>query len=236
MLRATVAIRTALTGCTLTALALPAAAAVSLKALANDPCLMVPRATVAELFDAPEAEIEQSELKLSRRGVCTTEWSGANRIIAIETEVQTLENKKKAAQRFKSSTRSVSREEMAKAAQLLRERLDAADKSGKTQKSERAKRTEKSIIGGLAQNPVEFEDISGIGDEARLDVNEGKLVVRKGSAIMNITAYSGPNMPKPEKFDVKSMTQLGKSWKKDILPQRKQQTLELAKVVFKQLK
>ncbi len=227
-------IRTTLTGCILAMLALPAAAA-NLETLADDPCLMVPKATVAELFDAPEAEVKQRELKLKQRQRCTVEWSGAGHSVSIEAQIETLDSKELAAERFKSSTRSVSREEMAEAAQKLRDHLDATNKANGSQKSDNARRAENSIISVAGQSSIDFEDVQAIGDEARFDLNEGKLVARQGAAIITIKAYSGPDMPMPTKFDTKTIMKANRTWKKDTMPTRKQQTLQLAEALFKSL-
>ncbi|NYT84986.1 hypothetical protein [Pollutimonas harenae] len=216
-------------------LALPAAA-VDLETLADDPCLAVPGATVAELFGVPEAEIKQRELKMKRRLVCTTKWSGADNSLFTEVQIEIMDSQEKAAKRFKSRTRSVSREEMAKAAQILRDKLDAADKTNKSQKSDSAKRAENSIIGAASQTPIEYEDVDAMGDEARFDLSEGKLVARQGAAIITIEAYSGPDMPMPGNYDVKSILKADRTWRKDTMPARKQQTLQLAETLFKRLK
>ncbi|TEA79325.1 hypothetical protein [Allopusillimonas ginsengisoli] len=231
----TTTIRTTLAGYVLAMLALPATA-IDLETLADDPCLMTPGATVAELFDVPEAEIKQRELKMKRRQMCTTKWSGADHAVFTEARIEIMDSQEKAAKRFKSRTRSASREEMAAAAQILRDKMDAADKTNKSQKSDSAKRTENSIIGAASQTPIEFEDVDAMGDEARFDLGEGKLVARQGAAIITIEAYSGPGMPIPSKRDVKSMIKADREWRQDTMPARKQQTLQLAETLFKRLK
>jgi len=231
----TTTIRTTLAGYVLAVLALPAAA-VDLETLTDNPCLMVPSATVAELFDVPEAEIKQRELKMKRRQICTTKWSGADHSVFTEAQIEIMDSKEKAAKRFKSRTRSVSREEMAAAAQILRDKMDAADKTNKSQKSDSAKRTENSIISAASQTPTEFEDVEAMGDEARFDLGEGKLVARQGTAIITIEAYSGPGMPMPSKRDMKTIIKADRAWRKDTMPARKQQTLQLAESIFERLK
>lgn len=231
----TTTIRTTLAGYVLAILALPAAA-VDLEALTDNPCLMVPSATVAELFDVPEAELKQRELKMKRRQICTTKWSGSDHTVFTEAQIEIMDSQEKAVKRFKSRTRSVSREEMAAAAQILRDKVDAADKTNKSQKSDSAKRAENSIIGAVSQTPIEYEDVEAMGDEARFDLGEGRLVARQGKAIITITAYSGPDMPMPSKRDMKSIIKADRTWRKDTMPVRKQQTLQLAETIFKRLK
>src|SRR3546814_3666931 len=69
---------------------------------------------------------------------------------------------------------------------------------------------------------IQFEDVEGVGDEARfaLTVGAGDLHVRVGNLYFTTAAYSGATMPMPERLTGSSMLAANKKWRHDTMPQR----------------
>src|SRR3546814_10108766 len=64
---------------------------------------------------------------------------------------------------------------------------------------------------------IQFEDVEGVGDEARfaLTVGAGDLHVRVGNLYFTTAAYSGATMPMPERLTGSSMLAANKKWRHD---------------------
>src|SRR3546814_2589712 len=84
---------------------------------------------------------------------------------------------------------------------------------------------------------IQFEDVEGVGDEARfaLTVGAGDLHVRVGNLYFTTAAYSGATMPMPERLTGSSMLAANKKWRHDTMPQRKEAAIKLARAVVQSL-
>src|SRR3546814_6493344 len=95
-----------------------------------------------------------------------------------------------------------------------------------------------AIVGsGSGSAGIQFEDVEGVGDEARfaLTVGAGDLHVRAGNLYFVASAYAGPGMQMPEKLTGASIIAADKQWRRDTVPQRKDAATKLAKAVVQSL-
>lgn len=189
---------------------------------AKGPCPLIADSAVARTFGLPaNATIGHTNVKLAGLS-CSFDWDDKHQLLVAKVRLQEKKSVKQAADAFERSTRSMTKEDMARAAEVLRQRMEKSGQNSSTKAAGNA------LIGAATREPIVFEDVRGVGDEARYDASdEGTLVVRKGKNIYRITAYYGAQMSGSR--DLKHH----KQWLQDTRAQRKQQAVELARAVLK---
>lgn len=76
-----------------------------------------------------------------------------------------------------------------------------------------------------------FEDIAGLGDQARVDTRNGDVHVRRDRVYFTLNAYYGPGMPSaPHQPVVRSGAEARATWVHATLPQRRLAATELARM------
>jgi hypothetical protein len=88
-----------------------------------------------------------------------------------------------------------------------------------------------------------FEDVKGIGDEARESTADGELWVRVGNMTFITRAYRGDKMPTPKiemkagdtKAYMKKMMAANREWTKKTLPERQKATRKLTRAIIEKL-
>ncbi|MCZ2420262.1 MAG: hypothetical protein LC123_10525 [Burkholderiales bacterium] len=185
------------------------------------PCPFVADSVVAKAFALPAgAALEHTNVKLG--GVsCSFNWEGGRQRLVAKVRMQEEKTLKRASERFERSTRSMSAEDMARAAELLRQRMEKSGQSSSTQAAGKA------LVGAATREPIVFEDVGGVGEQARYDAaHEGTLVVRQGKHIYRISAYYGAGTPEPGNLA------RHKQWLQDTSAERKQQAIGLARAIL----
>ena len=202
-------------------------------AIEKNPCELAPAEMVADLFEVPAADLERES---SMSSACVYSWENGDETERLDVKVNVSdvdENAERAASNFRSVTRGMSGADLDRAMAGVKEkaasdaRLDAA-----------GKKAADAIAGSSSGSAgIQFEDVEGVGDEARfaLTVGAGDLHVRAGNLYFTASAYSGPGMQMPDKLTGASIVAADRQWRRDTMPQRKDAAIKLAKAVVQSL-
>lgn len=199
-------------------------------AVEDAPCTLLTPEIVAAVFDVPVSGLERAHSMSSK---CAYSWEGGERTLQASLDVSGVyEDAESAARRFRSATRGMSSEALDDAMQ------DVAAKAREELHGAGAKRAADAVAGtpGSADGIV-FEDVRGVGDEARMaqTVGAGDLHVRAGNLNFVVAAYSGPAMPSPDSFDPGAIMAASNAWRTQTLPERERAATELARAVVASL-
>lgn len=202
-------------------------------AIEETPCALVTPEMVAAVFDVPAADLEQSQSRAMSSCTYTREGDGEG----LEATVGVggvYEDAEKAASRFRSTTAGMSGEKLDRAMAGVRK---SAQDSGDLDTAGERDAADKIMDNSNNSAGIQFKDVEGVGDEARLalTVGAGKLYVRAGNLNFTVTAYSGPDMKMPAKLDAGAIMDADKQWRRETMPQREQAAVKLAKAVVASL-
>lgn len=76
----------------------------------------------------------------------------------------------------------------------------------------------------------DFQDVAGLGDQARIDTGNGDMHVRDGGLYFTLNAYYGPAMPKVMPMPVPaSAVDARAEWWQGTIPQRRQAAMRLVR-------
>lgn len=197
------------------------------ESLEDEPCAVVTKETVAAVFDIPAGEITADSGMF-----CTYEWEGGGRTVDVTVHINSVaEDAERAASRFASATRGMSGADLDRAVDDIKQR---AAESGEL-KGDGAREAAGAVTASVGSDRgIQFEDVEGVGDEARLalTVGAGDLWVRVGNLIFTVSAYSGPEMPMPDELSPGAIMSASKEWQKETMPQRKEAAVKLAKAAI----
>lgn len=192
--------------------------------VADDPCALLSRETLAKHFSVPVDEIEQIVV------ASTCQWDWKNKTDRMEVSVtvsRVADDAARVRDYFDSATRSMSGQEVSDAMAKV-----GAEAEARGQKSDLADGMAGAMGGKPGGKGIQFEDVSGIGDKARLQLADGRLNVLYGNLYFDVTAYHGPKMPMPDTVDLQSIGKLSAQWVQDTMPQRKAAAEQIAKAVI----
>ena len=75
-----------------------------------------------------------------------------------------------------------------------------------------------------------FEDVDGLGDQARVDIRTGDVHVRRDRLYFTLNAYHGPVMPTvPRPPAVEGITDVREQWRRSTLADRRQAATDLVR-------
>jgi hypothetical protein len=196
-------------------------------------CEILTPALVAKTFDVPEAELKQQTIM-----GCRYSWSGGGEeLTASFGSIRAHASEKVAARWFGNATKGMSQAEIAAAMEKVTERAEAKGDLDTTSKRRAATGIGEGIVDMAGEGGFQFEDVAGVGSEARIGKHDGELWVRVENLTFNVAAYKGPPMPQPQVgTDLKAMAEAMKTanmaWIEQTLPQRQAQAAELAKAII----
>src|SRR5699024_1600245 len=129
--------------------------------LLEAPCELVPKAALAELFGIPADDIKQHSMQILG-AMCTAKWKDDTHTFEMDMRLQVFTDVEQAQQRFARSTRSTTPEELAAATAALQKQMGEDEQASATEK-----KMTKGLLGALAKQRTEYEDVAEVGDEAR---------------------------------------------------------------------
>lgn len=200
-------------------------------AIEKTPCELASAEMVATLFSVPVAELERES---SMSSACVYSWENSDETERLDAKVKVsdvYEDAEQAALRFRAVTKGMSGADLDHIKAGIKEKA-AAELNSRGEKAAGA------IMGKTTgSRGIQFEDVEGVGDEARfaLTVGAGDLHVRVGNLYFTTSAYSGATMPMPEKMTGASILASNKKWRQDTMPQRKDAAIKLARAVVDSL-
>lgn len=196
--------------------------------LRDAPCEVVTAETVAGVFGLPVEEIEQH----SAMGMCTYNWKGDGQVLDATIHVTRVsESAAAAAEYFGRATAGLSGAELDAAMNSVREqaRKQAGEAGGTTD----------AILGAAGEasssgsRGIQFRDVPGIGDQARMQVGKGDLNILYGNLFFSVSAYHGAPMSFADGFPGASgLVAASNAWMAEVLPQREEQSIELARAAL----
>lgn len=203
-------------------------------AIEKNPCELAPAEMVAGLFGVPAADLQRES---SMSSACVYSWEnddGTERLDAKVKVADVGEDAERAASNFRSVTRGMSGADVDQAMAGIKEQVAS---EGGLDSAGKRKAADVVADGAGGSGGIRFEDVDGVGDEARLalTVGAGELHVRVGNLYFIGSAYRGPGMQMPDKVTGASIMAADKQWRRDTMPQRKDAAIKLARAVVQSL-
>lgn len=199
------------------------------ESLVDDRCELLTKAMVAEVFNVPVGELEQHG---GSKYPCSYKWEGDGTELRVEVvRAEVFDSEALAASHFLKMTTDMSSEEVDEAMKAIKK---TAEKSGQLD-SKSKKMAAKKLGEGMAEGGFEFEDVEGVGDQARYELTTNELNVRVDNLYLMLAAYKGPKMELPEKMNGASMKKAGTEFFKETRPQRLEASKKVAQAVVENL-
>lgn len=194
-------------------------------ALRDAPCSVVTADTVGSVFGLPVDEIEQ----YAAMGMCQYNWKGDGQVMDATVHVARVsDDAAGAAKYFASTTAGISGADLDQAMDSIR--------GNAREKMEGDGGATDALLGAAGEasssgsRGIQFRDVVGIGDQARMQEGRGDLSVLHGNLHFSVTAYHGDRMPLPD--NLQEMVAASRAWQQTTLPQREKQTIQLAKAAL----
>lgn len=195
-------------------------------------CELLTAELVSATFDIPVSELKQTKVL-----GCLYTWKiDAKEVKAHLSMIRAHKSENRAIKWFGNATKDKSEAEAEAEMATLRENIK---KSDKIDAKVNAKQID-SILSMVSVKAVSFEQIDGIGDEARAS-EDGAIYVRVSNLTFNVSAYKGASEPKIDfkGLNLKQVTEASKKhgadWSQKTAPQRKMNSIALAKVILAEL-
>lgn len=202
------------------------------KEMSKQGCELLSAELVSATFDVPADALRQMKImgcRYSWGDDATTLEAGVSMIRAYDSEAG-------AASWFSTATRNRTAEEMQAEMDKIAGRVDESEQLD----TELKKSTAKDVLNMVDSKAVTFEDVAGVGDEARVS-DEGTVYVRVDNLTFMVSAYKGPTAPPPDfqGADMQQMVEIGKKhaaeWAIETAPQRKADGIRLAGAIVEAL-
>lgn len=208
------------------------------KELRKRACEFLTPEMVSSAFGVPSKDIKQTKMM-----GCIYSWNeGGQTLNAQLMLVMVHKSLDRAKLWFKNSTANKTKEQLdkeidkVKAEVQKREELDT-----KFKKKTAGDITDLAKMASPGEG-VSYEEVPGVGDEARISNADGTLTVRLGNVTFRLSAYKGPDKPKL-KIDPKNLKGMAKAameiqnkWIKETVEQRKAHAKKLAPGVVQAIK
>lgn len=195
-------------------------------------CELLSAERVAATFAVPADALTQSRIMGCRYG-----WEGDEQTLdAGISMIRAYDSEAGAAEWFATATRSRTAEEMQAEMDQVAERLEKSEQLD----TESKKSTAQSLLNMVDTKAVTFEDVAGVGDEARVS-DDGTVYVRVDNLTFMVTAYKGPAAPPPDfqGADLQQMAKIAKEnaaqWAIESAPQRRADSVRLAGAIVEGL-
>lgn len=195
-------------------------------------CELLPPALVADTFDVPADTLNQMKIM-----GCRYHWSNDDTTLeAAISMIRAYDSEADAAEWFANATRNRTAEEMQAEMDKVAERMNQTGELDTDAKKTAAQNMMKAV----GSKAVSFEDVPGVGDEARVH-DEGTVYVRVDNLTFMVSAYHGPTAPPPdlEGADLQEMARIAKEsaakWAAETAPQRKADSARLAGAIVDSL-
>ena len=191
-------------------------------------CDLLTADLVGATFNFPADSFKQTKVM-----GCLYTWK--NETEQINATISLLQVHKTAVQAdswFNKATANRSSEEVQAELDQVAAALDRSDKLDTAVKKSMAS----TMLNAVGAEPVSFEDVAGVGDEARAGA-DGSIYVRAGNLTFVVSAYQGPNEPDIDfsgmavKQILEATKQQSKAWASETSAQRKKNGVQLASAV-----
>jgi hypothetical protein len=172
------------------------------KAIRKDPCALLTPTMASSVLGVPEPELKQQKVV-----GCIYTWSNADEeasasLMAIVVQKSTT----RAAEWFKNATKDKTQAEVQaemqevvrRTKQKMAERAAAQGRELSEVESSATNAVGALVVESTTKDGIRHRDVAGVGDEARVNVNDGTLTVRVDNLVFTVNAYRGKRAPKVE--------------------------------------
>jgi hypothetical protein len=204
-------------------------------------CELLTPKLVADAFGVPEGEVKQTKVM-----GCIYNWKADGQIVEANiTLLRTHKSEKLAAQWLEKATQTQTKEQMAAQMQEIKGKVKEREEVDTKLKEETADTLLNAATDMLPDEGVTYEDVDGVGDQARINTGDGTLWVRVDNLTFNVTAFKGKEMEQPEYTaadmkNIKKVTamaqQAQQAWLKENVDQRRADSIKVAKLIVANLK
>ena len=190
---------------------------------------------VSGAFDVPAKELKQTKIM-----GCIYSWNKDDQTLNAQLMlIMVHKSLDRAKLWFKNSTANKTKAQLDQEMEKVKAEVQKRKELDTNLKKKTAGNITDLAKMGMPKEGVSYEDVSGVGDEARISNTDGMLNVRLGNVTFKLSAYRGPAKPKM-KIDPKNIKGMPKvamalqsKWIKDTLEQRKAAAKKLAPAVVK---
>jgi hypothetical protein len=203
-------------------------------------CELLSPKMVADTFGVPEGELEQRKIM-----GCIYTWKGGGEIVEARiTMLRAHKSEKMAATWFGNATKSLTKEEMAAQMQMVKKRVKERKEVDTKLKKDTADKLADVASDMMPDGGVSYEDLAGVGDQARVNTNDGSVWVRVANLTFHVVGFKGKDMEQPkytaaDMKNIKKVTAMAKKaqqeWLKATIDQRRGDGTKLAKLIVGKL-
>lgn len=205
------------------------------KSFSKRACEFLTPEMVSGALGVPAADLKQTKIM-----GCIYSWKGDGQV--LESQLMLLmvhKSLERAKLWFENSTASKTNEQLKTEMDVVKERVKDREAVDTKLKKKTASNLADLAQMGMPDEGVRYEDVPGIGDEARVSSADGTMTVRMDNLTFRLTAFKGPEKPKM-KFDPKNLKgmakkamEVQKQWIKDTVETRKKDVKRIAPLVVK---
>lgn len=203
-------------------------------------CEMLTPKLVADTFGVPEGEIKQTKIM-----GCIYSWEADGQIVEANiTLLRAHKSEKLAAQWLENATQTQTKEQMAAQMQEVKGKVKEREEIDTKLKEKTADTLMDVATDMLPDEGVSYEDVDGVGDQARINTGDGTLWVRVDNLTFNVAAFKGKEMERPaytaaDMKDIKKITAMAKqaqqAWLEENVDQRRADAIKVAKLIVANL-
>jgi hypothetical protein len=200
--------------------------------MSKEGCEFLTAQLVSSVFNVPADALKKTNIQ-----GCIYNWASGNETLqAGILMIRVHKSDEDAARWFAGITTS-------KTAEEVQAELDSAAGQLDKQKeldTEIKKSTAKNLLAMVKAKAVNYEDVAGLGDEARVS-DEGTVYVRVDNLTFRVTAYKGPEAPPPDMkgVEIKQMAAVAQEntarWATETAPQRREDSTRLARAIVAEM-
>ena len=197
-------------------------------------CEILTAELVGETFGVPAAELKQIKMM-----GCTYTWGKGDDV--VEGRISMLrahKSEKSAAGWFERATKTLTKEEVAKQMEEVKARVKERKEIDTKLKEKTADKLTDIATDMTPDEGIVYEDVDGIGDEARANVSDGSIWIRIDNLTFNVAAFKGKAQPPPEikpggkpNDMIAAAMEASKKYMRETAPKRKEDGIKLAKLV-----
>jgi hypothetical protein len=207
------------------------------KTIRKRACEFLTADMVAKAFEVPAGELKQHKMM----GCMYTRRSGDQLTDAKLMMIRVHKTTEGATRWFGNATASKTKEQLDAEMELVKEKLKEREELDTSAKKKTAVNIADMLKDTSPDAGIRYEDVPGIGDQARVSDSDGALWVRLGNMTFQVQAYQGPDQPKPDSDPknprgmAKAAIEAQKKWLAETLEERKAAAVKLAPPVLEAL-
>lgn len=210
------------------------------KDMSKKGCELLTPKLVADTFGVPEGELKQMKMM-----GCIYKWKGDDQIVEANiTLLRAHKSEEAAAQWLEGATRSATKEEMTAQMEQVRGKVKEREEIDTKLEEKAADQLLDVANDMLPDEGMSYEDVDGVGDQARINVGDGTLWVRVDNLTFNVVGFKGKPQEKIEYTpadmkDIKKVAAMAKvaqqAWLKENAGTRRADGTKLAKRIVANL-